>query len=134
MECIYCNKKPCECAVTELAECPTLPGALVTFRSATCTGSHEDIFGVGDMSLALHRPDHQYTWIDLGNIFYSNPTPEQYLDTKTAPPYTPGAKAHSNHHRRLSKKQAELLVKMINQMIVREFPNGIPPDDEINLR
>lgn len=115
-------------------EAPTLPGALVIFHRATSTGSSEDPWGVGDMSLALHRPDNKWPWIDLGCIQYAIPTPEQYLDAQTSPQFTEGSNAYGNIHRRLSKKQAALIVKKINEMIVREFPDGIPPDDEITLR
>lgn len=110
---------------------PHLPGALIRFATASCCGSHENSFGIGDFSLALHRPQEKYAWVDLGHIYYSNPTPLQLEDAATSPKYSRGWNAVSDIHRRLSRKQAALVVDKINKMLVAEFADGIPPDDEI---
>lgn len=118
--------------IDEQSKC--LPGAMIRFKSACSNGSHENIYGVGELSLALHRPDAVYKWVDLGCIYYSAPTPEQYLDAETSPQFSEGYKAHSDIHRRLSKKQAEFMVMKINEMIARQFSDAvIPSDDEIDL-
>lgn len=108
-----------------------LPGAWERFRYAGQSGNHEDGYGVGEISLQLRRMNEDWPWIDLGQIYFSNPTAEQYMDAETSPVGTEGRIAYANIRRRLSKKQAELIVKKISQMITLEFPNGIPPDDEI---
>ncbi len=112
---------------------PHLPGAPVYFTNASCCGSHENGYGVGDFSLTLHRPGQKYVWVDLGHIYYSNPTPSQLEDAQTSPSFTAGAHAHADIHRRLSRKQAQLIVNRINRMINAEFFEGIPADDEIQL-
>lgn len=160
MECTYCGSKPCICKETSIfrGKLPEntplydpdivsnitktainesdkiLPGAMIRFKSAGSNGSHENIYGVGEISLALHRPDAEYKWVDLGSIYYSAPTPEQYLDAETSPQFSEGNKAHSDINRRLSKKQAMFMVMKIREMIARQFSDGvIPPDDEIDL-
>ena len=110
---------------------PHLPGALIRFASASCCGSHENGFGVGELSLTLHRPQEKYVWVDVGHIYYSSPTPSQLEDAETSPKYTNGWNAVADIHRRLSRKQAELVVNRINRMLATEFAEGIPPDDEI---
>lgn len=110
-----------------------LPGAWVVFRSALSSGSSENRYGVGEISLDLYRSDNKYPWVGLGSIFYSSPTPEQLLDAETSPEFSEGRKAFGDIKRSLSKKQAELVVRKILTMMAREFPNGIPPDDEITL-
>ena len=109
-----------------------LPGSLVKFQTACSTGSYENTFGVGSILLDLHRPNNDYKWIDLGEIFYSAPSLSKYEDAKTSPPFSEGEIAFGDIKRRLSKKQALLIVKKINEMIMREFPNGIPPDAQIS--
>ncbi len=122
-------------SATEVVETdePHLPGAPVYFTNASCCGSHENGYGVGDFSLTLHRPGQKYVWVDLGHIYYSNPTPSQLEDAQTSPSFTAGAHAHADIHRRLSRKQAQLIVSRINRMINAEFFEGIPADDEIQL-
>lgn len=110
-----------------------LPGAWVMFKAAVSSGYRQNEFGVGQMSLELYRPGLDWPWIDLGHIYFSSPTPEQLLDAQTSGAFSEGHKAYVNIQRRLSKKQAELVVKKIAAMINLEFPNGIPPDDEITL-
>lgn len=108
-----------------------LPGAMIMFASTSCTGSSEDQYGVGDMDLSLYRPGQKYPWVDLGRINYSHPTASQYLDAETSPSMTEGWRAHSNIHRRVSKKQAEYINMLIREMLMKEFAGVIPPDDEI---
>jgi hypothetical protein len=112
---------------------PHLPGASIHFTNAGCCGSHENGYGVGEFSLAMHRPGQKYVWVDLGHIYYSNPTPSQLEDARTSPSFTAGSNSVSNIHRRLSRKQAQLLASRISQMINTEFSKGIPSDDEIQL-
>jgi len=118
--------------LTQSLDHQTLPEARINFKSAVCCVSPENEFGVGHMSLSLPRSSCKYPWVDLGQIFYSSPTPKQCFDAETSPEFTEGKKAFSDINRRLSKKQATLIVDKINKMLIREFPNGIPPDDDIN--
>ncbi len=118
---------------TEVAETfeQHLPGAPIRFTTASCCGSHENSFGVGELSLTLRRPQEKYVWVDIGHIYYSNPTPSQMEDAETSPKYSSGWNAVADIHRRLSRKQAEHVVNKINRMLATEFSEGIPADDEI---
>ncbi len=115
----------------EVKEAARLPGAMVMFSSALSSGNHENSYGVGKMDISLHRPGQEYTWIDLADIYYSHPTHEQYLDAETSPSMSEGRRAHSDIHRRISKKQAQYINLLIQDMLMKEFAGVIPPDDEI---
>ena len=110
----------------------TLPGTQIPFQSICSTGSFHNAFGVGDMDISIHRPSSKYPWLDLGRINFSNPTPGQLLDAQTSPEYSEGSKALSDIHRRLSFKQANLIVNMMNIALGEAFNGTIPADDEID--
>lgn len=110
----------------------TLPGAQIPFQRSLIDGIHSDSFGVGYVSLSLHRPHAKYQWLDLGRINFSNPTPDQLLDAATSPVYSPGGKAYSDICRRLSLKQAQVISEMIISMLDKSFNGTIPDDDEID--
>lgn len=122
-----------EKTVLEKVNDPRLPGAMIIFSQATSTGYHENSFGVGSMDVSFWRRDQKFQWIDLGHINYSNPTASQYLDAETSPDMSEGWKASADHHRRVSKLQAEYIVSLIQEMLMKEFKGVIPPDDEIKV-
>jgi hypothetical protein len=110
----------------------TLPGAQIPFQSICSTGFSHSAFGVGDMDISIHRPSGTYPWLDLGRINFSNPTTNQLLDAQTSPAYSEGSKALSDIHRRLSFKQANLIVNMMNVTLSKAFNGEIPADDEVD--
>lgn len=115
----------------------TLPGAHILFAHATSTGRSQNQYGNGAMDLSLQRPGHQYPWLDLGSIYYSDPTPEQYKaaeEMHRVNPYGELARNKSDIHRRLSFKQAEYINYLIREMLTEKFSkDGIPADDEVDV-
>lgn len=107
------------------------PGAMVTFAQAGSSGSYENEYGIGDVSLYLYRPGDHWPWVDLGCIFFANSNVRQYEDMQTAP-NGPAKAAYTNYHRRLSKKQAEYIQTKISAFLMAEFQGVIPADDEID--
>lgn len=146
MKCNFCHNEPCSCPEAtdkreESIQLSTtfngdktetkLPGAMIFFKSVNSTGSKEDEFGVGDMDISLHRPGEKYPWLDLGQINYSNPSLSQYR-TAVNTVSSKGSKPLSDINRRLSKKQAQWLFLLIQEMLTKEFAGVIPADDEID--
>ncbi len=115
----------------------TLPGTHILFANATSTGHSQNQYGNGKMDLSLHRPGHQYPWLDLGVIYFSNPTAEQYKaaeEMQRAFPYGELAGNKSDMHRRLSFKQAEYINYLIREMLMDKLNRGgIPADDEVDV-
>lgn len=110
-----------------------LPGASFRFASVSSSGSHTNEFGVGEMSLGIYRPGLHWPQVDLGEIWYSEPTPEQY--DKAATCYSRHDKDGRNYvdiNRRLSRKQAEYITYLITDMLTEKLKGEVPTDDEID--
>lgn len=105
---------------------------MIVFDRSGSSGSREDSYGSGEISFHLHRPDYQCPWVDLGHIYYSSPTADQYEDMVTSPNFDVGSHALGDYNRRLSKKQAHLIRAMISKFLMEEFKGVIPADDEID--
>lgn len=116
-----------------MSENKTLPGASFRFASVSSSGSHTNEFGVGEMSLGIYRPGLHWPQVDLGEIWYSEPTPEQY--DKAATCYSRHDKDGRNYvdiNRRLSRKQAEYITYLITDMLTEKLKGEVPTDDEID--
>lgn len=109
---------------------PTLPGAPIRFRSVGCSGYHHNAFGVGSMDISIHR-EGKWPWLDVGHVYFSDPTKEQILDADTSPFGSEGERAKSDIRRRLSFKQAQLVREVMSRALSLTFECEIPADDEI---
>lgn len=108
----------------------TLPGAPIYIKSIGSTGHHQNATGVGSMDFSATR-DGQYPWLDMGEVYFSNPTEEQMLDADTAPIDTEAGRDRSNIRRRMSFQQARLVNEVIARALKLTFNGEIPADDEI---
>lgn len=112
----------------------TLPGAPFRFASVSSSGSHINAFGVGEMSLGMYRPGNYWPQVDLGQIYFSAPTPDQYEEaTKLKGSITKEACNFSDIHRRISRKQAEYVTYLIVSMLSEKLKGEMPTDDEIDI-
>jgi hypothetical protein len=109
---------------------PTLPGAPIRLRSVGGTGYSQNAFGVGSMGISAQR-EGEWPWLDIGNVYFSDPTQEQMLDAATTPFGSVGERARSDIHRRLSFKQAQLVHEVMSRALTLAFECEIPADDEI---
>lgn len=111
----------------------TLPGASFRFASVSSSGSHTNEFGVGEMSLGFFCPGTHWPQIDLGEIYFSEPTQEQYdkaADLRNK--FGEEGRHFPNIMRRISRKQADYVSHLICDMLADKFKSGMPADDEID--
>lgn len=118
-----------------MTENKTLPGAMIRFTNPGSCGYHTNEYGVGSISLSAQRPGQEWPWLDLGHIFFSDPTPDQYkaaTEVREKNPYGPDAVSYSDIHRRVSRTQASYIEMLISDMLNEKLNGVIPTDDEIN--
>lgn len=125
-----------ETAAVEAAKTAPVLGAAIPFTSVSYPGSSENEFGIGSMSVSLSRPG-TYPWVDLLRVSYADPSPDKMADMESVAPFAPGWHARSDVNRRLSKKQAEYIGRLIGKMLIEEFSKDgelcIPSDSEIDI-
>ena len=125
-----------ENAAVEAAKTAPVLGAQIPFTSVSYPGSCENEFGVGSMLVSLSRPG-AYPWVDLLQVSYADPSPDEMAAMESAAPFTPEWYARSDVNRRLSKKQAEYISRLIDKMLIEEFSKDgelcIPSDSEIDI-
>lgn len=111
----------------------TLPGAAFRFASLSSSGSRTNEFGVGEISLGMYRPGHHWPQIDLGQIWFSNPTPEQFeaAKVKHRMPDIDG-RNFVDINRRISRKQADYITHLIATALNEKLKGEMPTDDEID--
>lgn len=109
----------------------TLPGAPIRFRNISCSGYHQNAFGVGSMDISAQR-EGKWPWLDIGRVNFSSPTQEQLLDADTSPFGSEGDNAKSDIRRRLSFKQAQLVREVMSRALTLTFECEFPADDEID--
>lgn len=111
----------------------TFPGASFRFASVSSSGSRTNEFGVGSMSLGMYRPGNHWPQVDLGEIWFSSPTPDQYKEAENLRGvFTKEGLNFSDIHRRISRKQAEYIVYLITSMLSEKLKGEMPTDDEID--
>lgn len=112
----------------------TLPGASFRFASVSSSGSHTNEYGVGEIFLGMYRPGYHWPQIDLGQIYFSDPTPEQFeaAKTKHRMPDIDG-KNFVDINRRISRKQADYISYLITSMLAEKLKAEMPTDDEIDV-
>lgn len=125
-----------EVAAVEAAKTPPVLGATIPFTAVSYPGSTESEFGIGSMSVSLCRPG-PYPWVDLLRVSYADPSPDKMAAMESAAPFTTEWHVRSDVNRRLSKKQAEYISRLIGKMLIEEFwKDGelcIPSDAEIDI-
>ena len=107
------------------------PGNAFLFTSCISTGSHKNYHGNGGISISLHTPHMYCQYIDLGDIYFADQTPEQYDALVSADFVTNAGSAGTDAMRRLSKKQAAYLQMKITAFIMDEFKGSFPSDADI---
>ncbi len=111
-----------------------MPGYPVGFKHLSSGGLCQGRFGQGHVGFAAVRmnPGPQQMHLDLGHIFYSNPTEEDLLEAATTPwKEHADSMAASNINRRLSLIQAQFLASEICKFLDDKFEGVIPSDEEI---
>lgn len=117
-----------------------LKGAMVMTNGIGTSGRSENIYGVGSFSLDARRTDGRY--IDIGELWFANPNPDQlkaaeeaatkYSSSSPTRSEHEAGKAHGDIQRRLSLKQANYLMHIITRALNEALPDGvIPHDDDI---
>lgn len=96
----------------------------------SCGWGIEPEFGTGDISLSTRHTVDGHA-IDIGEIYFSQPTEEQRLNADTTPFFTKEGMKSTNVNRRLSKIQADYVTALICKALNEEFNGVIPSDDEI---
>lgn len=92
-------------------------------------GSYQDDFGVGDLSISSRNEDGHA--IDLGNVYFAEPTDEQRLDADTTPIFSARGIRATMVNRRLSRVQADYICTIIVQALNAHLNGEIPSDLEI---
>lgn len=117
-----------------------LKGAMIMTSGVSSSGHSENSYGVGSFSLDARRTDGRY--VDIGELWFANPTPEQlraaeaaarqYSSSSPVRADHAAGKAYSDIQRRLSLKQANYLMHIITRALNEALPDGvIPHDDDI---
>lgn len=93
----------------------------------SCGSSQEPDFGTGDISISTRNHINGHA-IDIGRIYFAEPTAEQRLNADTTSMFSKEGATASNVNRRLSRIQAEYVTMLINKALNEEF-NGVIPSD-----
>lgn len=105
---------------------------MITFAHIASTGSHENSYGNGELSLEIFRPNGGVRYTCIAKLPYSSPTADQLLNMQTSPNYSEGSKELGNMERSLSRKQAEYIMMLTTEALREKLNCYIPPDDEID--
>jgi hypothetical protein len=97
---------------------------------SSCGSSQEGKFGTGDMSIST-RNMYDKWYIDIGQIYFADPSEEQRLDAETTPTFSKEGMIAPNVNRRLSRIQAEYINRLICKALNAELKGIIPSDEEI---
>jgi hypothetical protein len=97
---------------------------------SSCGSSQEGKFGTGDMSISTRNMYDKWS-IDIGQIYFADPSEEQRLDAETTPTFSKEDMIATNVNRRLSRIQAEYINRLICKALNEELMGVIPSDEEI---
>jgi hypothetical protein len=87
-------------------------------------------FGIGDMSISSRNMADKSA-IDIGTIYFADPSEEQRLDAETTPTFSSDGFKSFGVTRRLSRIQAEYINSLICKALNAELKGTIPSDEEI---
>ncbi len=108
-----------------------LHGKAVRIQDIGCCGAFtEGKFGTGDLSISSRNVYDQWA-IDIGKIYFAEPSEEQRLDAETTPTFSKEGMTATDVGRRLSRIQAEYINSLICKALNAELKGIIPSDEEI---
>lgn len=108
-----------------------LHGKAVCIQDIGCSGAFtEGKFGTGNLSLSSRNIYDNWA-IDIGEIYFAEPSEDQRLAAETTPVLSKEGYAAGGVGRRLSRIQAEYINALICKALNEELRGVIPSDDEI---
>jgi hypothetical protein len=108
-------------------------GRALLCSSICTTGNHTGIFGEGSISISSRNEENRHA-IDIGKVYFAEPTEAQRLDAETTPFLSTNGDKASKVNRRLSRIQAHYITELIIQALNDELRGVIPSDSEIKAR